>query len=379
MIRAACSYLTFEGVMSFSIEVKTEMFIRSSRLCCLCLKQCGVNIEAAHIIDEKKGGSNEFDNGIPACFDCHQKIGSYNDDHPKGNKFREAELKARRDRVYRLVDSGAIYAQIIAQRVHPLDIEARDFELESAAQPPAASSEAVRFLSILQTSSGSKQATAHKLALLNSQDRAYVLDELSRSATDVPQSIWVVGQIVHSTVFPKDEGIILTERIARAVTLYGDTNSKAVLLSAVPEDVFSSIYEGIRLAFFADVIEIINQDQFEDVNKLVPAAVDHISAIPPGLKKDFVFALLNQARSSSYQGAPAARRALRSLPDDLAKAAIDLMDLDFLFRNSQYEEVRNFAGRYQHLAEESKRAMFKDLSDLGCREFAKKYIPEDLY
>ncbi len=92
--------------MPFDPAVKTSMFTHCTRLCCLCYKRCGTNIEAAHIIDESAGGSNDEDNGIPLCFDCHQEIGSYNDKHPKGNKFRPEELRARRNRVYKLVAEG---------------------------------------------------------------------------------------------------------------------------------------------------------------------------------------------------------------------------------------------------------------------------------
>jgi hypothetical protein len=92
--------------MPFDPAVKTAMFIRCNRRCCLCGKQCGINIEAAHIIDESAGGSNDEDNGIPLCFDCHQQIGSYNDKHPRGNKFRPEELRARRNQVYKLVAEG---------------------------------------------------------------------------------------------------------------------------------------------------------------------------------------------------------------------------------------------------------------------------------
>lgn len=94
--------------MPFDSAVKTTMFTRCNRLCCLCFQQCGINIEAAHIIDEAAGGSNDEDNGIPLCFDCHQEIGSYNDRHPRGNKFRPDELRARRDRVYARVADGRI-------------------------------------------------------------------------------------------------------------------------------------------------------------------------------------------------------------------------------------------------------------------------------
>jgi hypothetical protein len=94
--------------MPFAPNVKTKMFIRCHRWCCLCLKQCGINMEAAHIIDEAAGGSNDEENGIPVCFDCHQEVGSYNDKHPRGNKIRPEELRARRDRVYALVEEGKL-------------------------------------------------------------------------------------------------------------------------------------------------------------------------------------------------------------------------------------------------------------------------------
>jgi HNH endonuclease len=94
--------------MPFDSAVKMAMFIHCNRRCCLCLKQCGLNIEAAHIIDEAANGSNDENNGIPLCFDCHQEIGSYNDKHPRGNKIRPDELRARRDRVYSLVADGRI-------------------------------------------------------------------------------------------------------------------------------------------------------------------------------------------------------------------------------------------------------------------------------
>ena len=97
--------------MPFSPEVKSKMFTHCMRHCCLCRRQCGTNIEAAHIIDEAAGGSNDEGNGIPVCFDCHQEVGAYRDSHPKGNKFRPEELKQRRDMVYELVAAGKLVSQ----------------------------------------------------------------------------------------------------------------------------------------------------------------------------------------------------------------------------------------------------------------------------
>ena len=114
--------------MPFAIAVKTSMFTRCHRHCCLCLKQCGINIEAAHIIDEAAGGPNDEENGIPLCFDCHQEVGSYNDKHPRGNKIRPEELKARRDRVYQLVGEGKLDALLPANLPRLFD---RRMELKS--------------------------------------------------------------------------------------------------------------------------------------------------------------------------------------------------------------------------------------------------------
>jgi hypothetical protein len=105
--------------MPFDKETKARMFIRCARLCCLCHRQCGANIEAAHIIDEAAGGPNTEENGIPLCFDCHQEVGAYNDKHPRGNKFSPEELQARRDRVYQIVASGGVFTPSLAKLKNP--------------------------------------------------------------------------------------------------------------------------------------------------------------------------------------------------------------------------------------------------------------------
>jgi hypothetical protein len=73
------------------------MLLWSDRHCCLCGKVCGTDIEIAHI-DEN--GPGEIDNAIPLCYDCHAEIGRYNKKHPRGNKYKPDELKARREQIY---------------------------------------------------------------------------------------------------------------------------------------------------------------------------------------------------------------------------------------------------------------------------------------
>lgn len=80
----------------FSEDIKAKSLLWSYRHCCLCEKPCGTNIEVAHI--EK--GKNDIDNAIPLCYDCHSEIERYNDEHPRGNKYRSKELKTRREQIY---------------------------------------------------------------------------------------------------------------------------------------------------------------------------------------------------------------------------------------------------------------------------------------
>jgi len=83
--------------MPFSQSIKEELFVRSTRSCCLCHNFCGTKIEAHHIIPEGEGGKNDLDNGIALCFNCHAEVLNYNEKHPKGNKFTPKELKRHRD------------------------------------------------------------------------------------------------------------------------------------------------------------------------------------------------------------------------------------------------------------------------------------------
>jgi len=88
----------------FSDDVKLKCLLWSDRHCCLCGKQCGINIEVHHIIPKAKIKDKEkassIDNAIPLCFDCHGLVESYNPTHPKGKNFSELELKARRNQIY---------------------------------------------------------------------------------------------------------------------------------------------------------------------------------------------------------------------------------------------------------------------------------------
>jgi hypothetical protein len=83
--------------MGFDRKEVSKLLAQCHRRCCICHRFCGVKIETDHIIPFSDGGSDEIDNAIPVCFDCHAEIHSYNDNHPRGRKFTSEELRAHKD------------------------------------------------------------------------------------------------------------------------------------------------------------------------------------------------------------------------------------------------------------------------------------------
>lgn len=91
--------------MPFSPQVRRSLLVRSGRRCCLCWKFCGIKIEVHHIIPASSpNSSDDEDNGIPLCLNCHVEVGTYNDQHPIGTKFHPEELRQHRDRLFQWIE-----------------------------------------------------------------------------------------------------------------------------------------------------------------------------------------------------------------------------------------------------------------------------------
>ncbi len=92
--------------MSFSAAVRERALVASARHCCVCHRYKGVKVEVHHIVPEAAGGSDDYDNAIVLCFDCHADAGHYNPEHPRGTKFSNGELRRQRDAWYDIVATG---------------------------------------------------------------------------------------------------------------------------------------------------------------------------------------------------------------------------------------------------------------------------------
>ena len=83
--------------MPFNREEVDELLTACHRRCCICHRFCGVKMETDHIVPRADGGPDDIENAIPVCFECHAEIHSYNDQHPRGRKFRPEELRLQKD------------------------------------------------------------------------------------------------------------------------------------------------------------------------------------------------------------------------------------------------------------------------------------------
>jgi len=100
-----------EQAMPFAPALVEDLVVKSARCCCLCRQFKGQKIEVHHI---KQGGPDTEDNAIPLCFDCHADVQAYNDQHPRGRKYRPGELLRLRNEWFKLVADGKAGGQLPA-------------------------------------------------------------------------------------------------------------------------------------------------------------------------------------------------------------------------------------------------------------------------
>ena len=87
-----CKITTHSSIMSFDKNKVSTLLAQCHRRCCVCHRFCGVKMELHHVEHKSDGGSDDIENAIPLCFECHAEVNHYNDAHPRGRKFTGEEL-----------------------------------------------------------------------------------------------------------------------------------------------------------------------------------------------------------------------------------------------------------------------------------------------
>lgn len=107
------------------------------RRCCICHRFCGVKIEIDHMTPRSEQGPSTIENAIAVCFECHAEIHSYNDQHPRGRKFRSEELRRHKEQWLEICKArpDIFVAKFSSAEVGPLQalIDELEFNAEVAA------------------------------------------------------------------------------------------------------------------------------------------------------------------------------------------------------------------------------------------------------
>src|SRR5437667_10679432 len=95
--------------MPFSRDEVANLLAACHRRCCICHRFGGFKMETDHITPKAEGGTDEIDNAIPVCFECHAEIHLYNPAHPRGRRYTPDELRAHRDQWLELCRTSAAF------------------------------------------------------------------------------------------------------------------------------------------------------------------------------------------------------------------------------------------------------------------------------
>lgn len=82
---------------SFNRDEVSDLLAKCHRRCCICHRFCGFKMETDHIVPSGEDGTDEIDNAIPVCLECHAEIHCYNTAHPRGRKFMAKELTQHKE------------------------------------------------------------------------------------------------------------------------------------------------------------------------------------------------------------------------------------------------------------------------------------------
>jgi hypothetical protein len=82
--------------MAFNRDEVADLLKACHRRCCICHRFCGVKMETDHIVPKDDEGTDDIDNAIPVCFECHAEIHCYNVKHPRGRRFTPEELRGHK-------------------------------------------------------------------------------------------------------------------------------------------------------------------------------------------------------------------------------------------------------------------------------------------
>lgn len=148
-------------------------------------------METDHIVPIADGGDDNIDNAVAVCFECHAEIHSYNDQHPRGRKFRPEELRLHKEQWLKLCQEQP-EVLVVASRasdVGPLQALIDELELN---QKVAAKADSTQIGSTFRLEQLLRAIHEGSIAILRDEIKDAVLDAYVAmdGANQLVQAAW---------------------------------------------------------------------------------------------------------------------------------------------------------------------------------------------
>jgi HNH endonuclease len=98
----------------------------------VCHRYRGTQIEIHHIQPRSAGGSDDFENAIALCLDCHLWAGHYFANHPKGMKYSPSELQEAKKKWHAIVAQGPLPNNDTPPSLDARYLVSRDYQCSAA-------------------------------------------------------------------------------------------------------------------------------------------------------------------------------------------------------------------------------------------------------
>lgn len=247
-----------------------------------------------------------------------------------------------------------------------------DTSLDDSTSPSVVANRIAELREAIQK--GKTEGLGNKLNLLGTDTSTALLLRLMALSEKNEEILPEINAILHAGQFP-------TDIVERCVT---NVVSDAVFSNSVRRKAYVLQLGGALLnkapnaalhSLFVDVLRIVQNDQYHEVNVLVPALVLADNAIPDELVWEYVETLLRHAQSGAREGAPAAQRRLAMLPlstlelirDQITPATLARTELrlglSYLLSSTPAQKVFN-----------DKIELIHDFLSMNPRNFAEKHV-----
>jgi len=185
---------------------------------------------------------------------------------------------------------------------------------------------------------GESQDLGNKLALLKGIEKVWLFSSVLDAALVDDRALIGLRHLLNETNIPASAISDRITRLVRDAVFKGSIARKESILRLGP-GILKLVDADVLQAFFGSIIQLVERDQYSEVNVIMPALRHVQEVIPPGLYDSYIDALLGQAYSNAVAGAPAARLALQTLPNNLLTALLERLSEEWLAQLAEKTKI----------------------------------------